>query len=299
MFSGSTYVVVATKGRRASVSRLVDQLQRQSCRPAGIILSGTDAGDIPDLPPGILAEIVLGPPGLPAQRNRALAIVPPDADYVVFFDDDFIPSRLWIERMQEFFASRSDAVGVTGHVLEDGARMTTGSIEWTGGLPLVEKADDSAQPLGTMRFERRPARWLYGCNMAFRWEKIRGLTFDERLVLHAWLEDLDFAVRAVNDNGAAYWTDALWGVHLGTKEGRYSGIRYGYSQVVNPWYLVKKSVLAPAVAARFIIRAISMNSIRCVVRDSQIDRVGRLKGNLIAMSDIVSGSWKPERTAEL
>jgi hypothetical protein len=281
------------------VSRLVDQLRRQSCRPAGIILSGADAGDIPDLPPDILTKIVLGPPGLPAQRNRALTIVPPDADYVVFFDDDFVPSRLWIERMQEFFASRSDAVGVTGHVLADGARMTTGSIAWTDGLSLVEKADGSAPPIGTARFERRPGRWMYGCNMAYRWEKIRGLTFDERLVLYGWLEDLDFAVRAVNYNGAAYWTDALWGVHLAIKAGRTSGIRYGYSQFVNPWYLVRKGVLAPAVAAGFFIRAMSTNAIRCIIHDSQIDRVGRLKGNLIALSDIISGSWKPERAAEL
>jgi Glycosyl transferase family 2 len=299
MPSGSTYVVVATRGRPATVSRLVNHLQRQSCPPAGIILSGADEADIPGLPPGVPARPVLGPPGTPAQRNRALALVPDDTEYVAFFDDDFIPSRLWIERMQEFFAGRPDAVAVTGQVLADGAAMTTGSIEWAAGLSLVEKADGSAHLFGSMRFQRRPGQWLYGCNMAYRWQRIRGLRFDERLVLHGWLEDFDFGVRAVNNNGAAYWTDALWGVHLGLKAGRPSGIRYGYSQIINPWYLFRKGVATPMAAAGYIIRAISLNSVRCVVYDRHIDRVGRLRGNLIGMADIVSGRWKPERAAEL
>jgi hypothetical protein len=139
----------------------------------------------------------------------------------------------------------------------------------------------------------------YGCNMAFRVETIEGLQFDERLALSGWLEDLDFGLRAAT-RGRMISTDLVWGVHLGVKGARASGLRFGYSQVVNPWYLMKKRIIKRLDAFRRISRGLAGNAIMMLYsQKSHIDRRGRLKGNLIGIKDILIGKWAPEKVAEL
>ena len=190
-----------------------------------------------------------------------------------------------------------DVAVVTGRVLADGAR--TGGIDWSAGKSLVDSADNAA--IGNERFDSRNVVECgspYGCNMALRESNIGELEFDERLVLYGWLEDLDFAVRA-SANSRMVSTDWVWGVHLGSTRGRTSGLRFGYSQIVNPWYLMKKGTMAPLEAFSYIARALLRNALRSVLYDEVVDRWGRLRGNLIGVRDIVSGSWAPEKSASL
>ena len=65
-------------------------LKTQTLKPATVIISCAareDAGEAANLS-GV--TVVTGPRGLAAQRNTALAALPPDIDVVVFFDDDFV-----------------------------------------------------------------------------------------------------------------------------------------------------------------------------------------------------------------
>ena len=285
-------VIIATKSRPQEVSNLIDTLALQTSPPDMIIVSACDRSDIADAPNNV--DLIFGPPGSSAQRNRALSLVRGKVDIVIFFDDDFIPSRYWIENLKALLAARPEVVCVTGRVLLDG--VTIGGIAWPDGQSIVSKADLSRQTTIANGYMVKTRQSPYGCNMAFRADSIGHLAFDERLVLYGWMEDCDFAFRAGPNR---VWTDALWGVHLGSKRGRASGLRFGYSQIVNPWYLMKKGTMKPFDIFLATFRALAGNVSGSLLPNAQIDRRGRLRGNMIAITDIISGRWAPERAAEL
>ena len=290
----STVVIVATKGRPQDVSNLLDALALQTVTPDKIVVSACDHSDVAHDPKNI--EVLFGFPGLTAQRNRALSLVRGKFDIIAFFDDDFIPSRFWIEHVRTLFAARPDVVCVTGQVLADGVR--TGGIERSDGQAIIDRADLSEKMATISDYKMHDSQSAYGCNMAFRAKAIEHLTFDERLVLHGWLEDRDFSSQA-RTKGRTIWTDAVWGVHLGTTRGRSSGVRFGYSQVANPCYLAKKGSVTLSDACWLVFRALAGNLIGGLLRKSNVDRPGRLRGNLKAMKDIIFGRRQPERAANL
>ena len=293
-----TAVIIATKGRPQEVSNLIATLALQTVLPDLIVVSAFDRNDIPQ--GSVVAknvEVIFGPPGSSAQRNRALSLVHGKFDIVVFFDDDFIPSRYWIEHIQVLFSTEPDIVGVTGQLLVDG--VTIGGLEWLRGQSIVNEGDSSKKQMVAINdYQTLDHHPTYGCNMAFRAKMIEHLTFDERLILYGWLEDRDFAFRA-GIEGRLIWPDAIWGVHLGTKRARGSGLRFGYSQVVNPWYLMKKGTMTPYDVGRHIFIGLAANTLGCCFPSSHVDRWGRLKGNIIGISDILFGRWAPEMISEL
>ena len=140
----------------------------------------------------------------------------------------------------------------------------------------------------------------YGCNMVVKLSitKRQCIEFDEKLPLYGWLEDMDFSRRAAR-YGRIVKADTLQGVHLGTKTGRISGVRYGYSQIVNPIYLYNKRVISLRVALRHAGRNFVANTIRSFWSKKYIDHFGRLRGNLIAVWHIVKGSNNPEHIHNL
>ena len=89
--------------------------------------------------------------------------------------------------------------------------------------------------------------------MAFRAKSIGTLRFDERLPLYGWQEDIDFC-GALSATGRIVWTNLIWGVHLGTKVGKVSGVRLGYSQIINPIYIMSKGNMPLWYAARLALR---------------------------------------------
>jgi GT2 family glycosyltransferase len=292
-----TAVIIATKDRPQEVSNLLDTLALQTVPPDVIVVSACDPSDVEQSSVGAKnVQVLFGPPGLTAQRNRALSLVQRKCDIVIFFDDDFIPSRFWVERVQMLLATQPDVGCVTGRVLIDG--VTVGELEWSEGQSMVDKADSSAKMITMNDHNTQSNKSPYGCNMAFRAKTIEQLKFDERLVLGGWLEDLDFGFRA-GFRARMISTDALWGVHIGAQRGRTSGLRFGYSQMVNPWYLMKKRSMKPFDACLNIVRGLFRNALGVIFQDSLIDRWGRLKGNMIAIKDIALGQWAPERITEL
>jgi glycosyltransferase involved in cell wall biosynthesis len=291
----STAVIIATKGRPREVSNLLDALASQTARPELIVVSACDEADIGSrsAPPKNV-ELIFGTPGSSAQRNRALSLIRGTYDIVVFLDDDFVPSRFWIERVRLIFAKHLDVGTVTGHVLVDG--VLSGGIPLSEGQTIVNQAD-SSRTMPTPNKYRVRAESPYGCNMAFRSKTIDQLVFDERLVLCGWLEDLDFALQA-SAHARMIWTDLVWGVHLGVTGGRDSGVRFGYSQVVNPWYLMKKGTISPLGAFRRIGQGTAGNML-LICQKTHINRRGRLMGNMIGIKDIISGKWAPEKITDL
>lgn len=288
-----TAVVVATKGRPQAVNRLLQILQQQTLPPSRVVISATEIADVgTQLDTWLNVDIILGSPGTSIQRNRALDSLKESCDVVFFFDDDFVPSRYWIERTVRVFRADRAVAGISGQVIRDGAASL--AVSWEEADRLigdadVERSDD--------RLSDAPD--LYGCNMAFRMSAIGDtVRFDERLALYGWLEDKDFS-RTAKKSGRLVQCGSIIGVHLGLKHGRVSGTRFGYSQVVNPWYLYRKGTMSVKEAWSSILKALAINGIKTIRPEAFIDRRGRFKGNVVAIRHLMAGICQPERATEL
>jgi hypothetical protein len=283
-------VVVATLGRPAIVTDTVSYLLKtQSLKPAAIIISCVareDAGDAANLSN---VTVVTGRAGLPAQRNAALAALPSGIDIVVFFDDDFVAEANWLAAAAQTFRDEPQVVAFTGRVLADGIKGA--GLSFNEAVRIVEAADHHSS------WSRIEPYSPYGCNMAFRLSAVGDLRFDERLVLYGWLEDRDFGGALAKRGGRLIKSASACGVHMGVKSGRVAGDRLGYSQVVNPIYLLHKGTMTIGQVASHLFRNISSNVVRAMRPEPFIDRRGRLRGNLRGLADVLRGRLEPDRAA--
>jgi GT2 family glycosyltransferase len=286
-------VVVATKGRPQAIGRLLQVLEQQTASPAAVVISATENSDVGTLPAvSSHVDVIFGSPGTSVQRNRALDRLQDRCDVVFFFDDDFVPSPHWIERTVRVLASNPDIAGISGRVIRDGAMSA--AVSWEEADRLIREADvaDAADEL-------TEAPDLYGCNMAFRMSAIgNDIRFDERLALYGWLEDKDFS-RSARRAGRLVQCESLIGVHLGLKQGRVSGAKFGYAQIVNPWYLRQKGILSAAEAWSNTLKALAINGIKTLRPETFIDRRGRFRGNVVAVRHLLCGVCRPENAADL
>jgi len=285
-------VIVPTVGRASTVRKLVGRLAQQSRRPERVLVIGAAADDIAgleDVPAGV--EVHLGPRGSCSQRNRGLDLLGGRADFVAFFDDDFIPSHDYFAKAEQLFSDHADVVGANGRVIADGDRGPGISF------------DEAESLLAAHTRPNRPARiWpreaLYGCNMVFRGAAIGDLRFDEALPLYGWQEDIDFSYR-VGRGGRLVRCPLLFGVHMAEKTGRTSGRRFGYSQIANPIYLMRKATIPREDAMRLMRNNVMSNFWRSLNPEPYIDRRGRLSGNLMAMRDWLTGRIDPRNILQM
>lgn len=287
-------LAIATTGRCDVLSDTICQIARQTRLPDLVAISVASPEDVD---PAILETlpcarmIVSGPKGTCAQRNRMLALLAPD-DIMLLIDDDFLMAPDYIAQTIAVFESNPDVVIATGTVLADGiggpgfglqeGLTQLGDAHGKAGAPLHETYNG------------------YGCNMAFRARPVveGNMRFDERLPLYGWLEDVDFS-RSLAPHGRIVRSDALLGVHLGTKLGRTTGTRLGYSQVANPIYLIGKGRMHPRLAIWHVMKNIGANLRHSLRPEPWVDRRGRLKGNFIALGDLLRGRMAPERVLSL
>jgi glycosyltransferase involved in cell wall biosynthesis/GT2 family glycosyltransferase len=284
-------VVVATRGRPATVAATVRHLLKtQTLKPVTVIVSCVDREDAGDLVEHPDVTVVTGAAGLAAQRNTALASVPRGTELLAFFDDDFVADKDWLASAAQVFRDESQVVGFTGHVVADGIKGP--GIAFDEALSMLQSAPKSDDGW-TERYSP------YGCNMAFRFSALGDTRFDERLVLYAWLEDRDFAAALARRGGRFVKSATAFGVHMGIKSGRVSGIRLGYSQIANPLYMLKKGTITRVQTADHIARNLAINMARSVWSEPFVDRRGRARGNLTALADLLCGRLRPERAADL
>lgn len=287
-------VVVASLGRPDTLAELVHALRQQSQPPEQIILSVTSEADLPPRSViGVDITVLIGPRGSCAQRNLGIAHVNEDCDILLFCDDDYVPSRYMAERVRAFFAANADVAGASGRLLADGIHGP--GISASLAECIVSAYDGGPAPELAPRKDRYG---LYGCNMAFRREAIGPIRFDERLPLYGWQEDIDFSAQIAR-HGRIVSTHAFAGVHRGVKAGRSSGVRVGYSQVVNPVYLSRKGTMRKKYATRIILRNVAANLCRIVRPEPWVDRWGRVRGNWIGLADLARGRITPERIVQL
>lgn len=291
-----TAVIISTRGRPDIVRALVSRLADQSKQPEHVFVIASKAEDIAGLDQNQeRLTVKIGRTGSTFQRNDGLALAGARFSYIVFFDDDFVPSCFWLERMTEIFEARPDVVGITGTVLADGA--TTAGISLDDAQSQVGFLDCNLSDRGILH-EQVAYGSNVGCNMAFRYSAMRGITFDERLPLYAWHEDSDFRGQ-VERRGLLVRADQLWGVHLGHKQGRGRGVTLGYSQIANALYLARKGTVPKSFLAKGASKNLLVNAMRSLRPEPFVDRRGRLLGNLIAIIDLMRGRLTPERVLDL
>jgi len=284
---------IATRGRAVILAETLAELRRQTRAPDRILVCHTVPDDIAGIAPN-LAEFLSSPPGLPRQRN-ALLDACDDCDVLLFLDDDFLAAPDYLAATEAVFAAHSDAVVTTGTVIADGAKGPGISVA-DGRAMLAADAWSGDAHATTPHFNG------YGCNMAVRLAAVRAhaLRFDEALPLYAWYEDIDFTRRlAAASGGSILRLEGARGVHLGTKGGRVSGVRLGYSQVVNPIYLARRGSFPWNHALPSAARHCAMNAARALWPEAHVDRAGRLRGNLLGLVDVARGRADPRRILEL
>ena len=295
-FSNGTAVIISTRGRPNIVNALVKQLEEQTLPPDHIFVVATCAEDIVELDrKNERLTVTIGRQGSTFQRNDGLKLAGSRFSHIVFFDDDFVPSRFWLERMTAIFDARPDIAGMTGHVLADGTR--TVGIDRDDALLMVELKDID-RPYSRTLNDNFAYGSNVGCNMAYRYSKIHDITFDENLPLSAWHADSDFRGQ-MEKRGHFVRADALWGVHLGHKTGRGSGVTLGYSQIANAFYLARKGTVPARFLAEIAFKNIFINTLRSLRPEPFVDRRGRMRGNIIALADFVRGRLAPDRILNL
>jgi hypothetical protein len=286
-------VGIASTGRAALLSEMAATLVEQTRRPDAVFVcvaspADCDAAQLRERLGGIVTCFV-GPRGLTLQRNAILDRAW-DADVLLFLDDDFLMAPDYIAECEALFAADPAVVMATGHVVADGLRGP--------GIPLA-----SARRLLAEAGKRRsvaPVYSAYGCNMAVRGSVMRasGQQFDTRLPFYGFLEDLDFS-RGLARYGKVVRADQCRGVHLAVTDGRMSGCRLGYSQIANPIYLMRKRRMSSPRALTLMGRCLAANVLKAAQPEPWVDRLGRLRGNAIALADLVRGGLDPRRVAEL
>jgi GT2 family glycosyltransferase len=303
------YVIVVTKGRPVETRILLDLLAQQEARPDAVFVVGVSEADLPDVaahPLLVSTQVKLmvsATAGCTAQRNVALDALLDEAPdehsgerwFVSFFDDDFRPHRAWLKQCDALFSEHPEVIGMTGCVLADGVKR--GGLSEADALRYLagELAPEEHWASGPTR---REVGCAYGCNMAFVDRVIRHRRFDEALPLYGWQEDYDFTARA-RSHGPVFYEPSCVGVHLGVGNGRVSGVRFGYSQIANPFYLARKHTMARKHAFRFICRNVLSNCYNSVRRNERFDYRGRLRGNVLAFFDMVRGIIHPRRILDL
>ena len=286
-------VVIATTGRPDVLGQTLMRLARQTRAPDQTIVVGASETDFSRSADFASVQFAVSAKGLTKQRNHALDLLAGTADLVVFLDDDFIPASDFVAGAERLMSAHPDVAAASGRVLADGIRSA--GISFAQADALIASHEARARGLDERIVDQTGA---YGCNMIIRVGALPDARFDENLPLYGWLEDLDFSSRFAAA-GRVVETGLCVGVHLGVKTGRTPGLRLGYSQIANPLYLAAKGTMDRRKAVIMATKNVIANSLRSLRPEPYIDRRGRLKGNLIAISDLVFGRIHPTRVLNL
>lgn len=288
-------VGIATRGRPKILAETLAELAHQTRAPDRVFVCHVDESDVADLPqrfPDVL--FLRAKAGLPRQRNAILDAAT-EADVVLFLDDDFLPAPAWLAVLEQVMAAHADCVVATGTVIADGAKGP--GIAPDQARALLAADTPPADPLAVV-----PHFNGYGCNMAFRMAPVRAnsIRVDEALPAYAWYEDIDVTRRlAAASGGSILRLAGARGVHLGVKSARTPGLKLGYSQVVNPIYLMRKGSFPANHAIPSAARHCLINLLRAPFPEPEVDRWGRFRGNMLGLFELLTGRGRPDRILDL
>lgn len=285
-------LAIASVGRPTILTETLKRVARQTRAPDHLLVVAAEPRDLPEGGLAAPAQAMFGPRGLSIQRNCAIERLSAETDILVFIDDDFAPACDFLAGIERLFESHAEIVGASGQLLADGAKGPGLDFETADRLIAAHER----APRGELTLADDTG--CYGCNMALRLSAAPDARFDENLPLYSWLEDTDYTAY-FSRVGRVVRTNAFAGVHLGVKTGRTPGVRLGYSQIANAFYLATKGTLDRRRAFKMASGNLIANLVKSLAPEPYIDRVGRLKGNVLALADIARGRSDPKRILEL
>jgi glycosyltransferase involved in cell wall biosynthesis len=235
-------LVVATVGRVAELSRLLDSLVAQTHGRVRVIVVDQNADDrLNDAIDGVRLDVLRlkSEPGLSPARNAALEHL--TADLVAFPDDDCVYPEDLLERVARRLADEPTLDGLTGRAADAAGRS---SASWENDAAVLTEANLWNRAISFTIFLRRDVIARVGL-------------FDERLGLgspEAWSsgEEIDYLVRAIRAGARVEYDPSLVVHHrLGTDDTP-TGFRDGASV----GYLLRKHGYPTRMRARMLIRPV-------------------------------------------
>ncbi len=287
-------VIIATVGRKEVVEQTIASLALRKNVPSIVIVVGAAQNDLPVLPKELPfpVQLLLAPTkGLTIQRNHGIRQLPASIEFVAFLDDDMEVHDDYCAEIENVFRSASEVAGFSGCI------MANGGIERIAARQLL---DAYRVPADMPVFGFYPKRWpgFYGCAMNIRRRWLGIEQFDEQLPLYALGEDCEMGFR-LSHHGSVGGSARCPVVHLAVSSGRISEVGLGYAQVINYLYFANKGVGFPKVATYFgkLIRLPLVNLCFSLFpfldKKHNIDRKGRLRGNALAIGDVMRGNINP------
>jgi len=253
--------------------------------PDQVIISAVEPADWDEGRTDPRIQVLFGTKGLTRQRNRAIAALDRKCEIVSMMDDDVELPKDYFERVQGIFTQRPDVAICFANV--------------RNGLGMSRDQARQALAHWSAPDEFREGACGLGCSMNIRRSVFDHVSFDERLPLYGWLEDADFAARS-RPYGKVGTYEACRIIHLLEQKMRLSGVRFGFSQVMNPYYLWRKgSIPFNEVLLSHWLKGTCSNAFGLLRPDRTIDRAGRLRGSFLAFSLLIRGCVEPERIERL
>lgn len=292
-------LVVATVNRHETLTALLASLRELDPHPCELVIAAPTEADIPpaareDFP--FPVTLALGARGSSAQRNLGVERLTTAPDTVTFLDDDSVPRRDFFAQVDRHFAEHPETSALTGRVV----------LEGTGQLPNLtdEEIREALERSLAEDAVSRPApperhSQLYGCNMVFRVRDFLKFRFDERLPLYSWLEDTDLARALIKSGHVVVRDPAVVIAHRrDASGGRQSHVRFGYSFVSN-WEHLRRKGHVDRRDLPGVVLVVGKNAVGSLWGPERQWRRLRLKGNLLALGDILRGRVTPERILTL
>ncbi len=205
-------------------------------------------------------------------------------------DDDVELDEYYVEQILRTYREHPEVAMVNGANLAHGI-YPAGSLDRETAKKLIAKQRKENRPVDDII----PMTTAYGCRMSIRGSLLGKVSFDERLVLYGYLEDLDLAF-ACRKYGSIVENPRALGVHIEVAFGRMGEKRRGYSEVVNPFYIWSKRTGArlPRVFLGPLAR-----SVRNAVRAIKGEGHERLIGNLLGWANVATFRPCPEKILEM
>ena len=244
-------VVICTRGRPASLVRMLESL-REAEKPQALLVVDATRGDETERVLrglsrlGKLASCVLylrvdGPmAGLTKQRNFSLRFIA--TDLVVFFDDDVVLLPGCLSEMESALRAREDAAGAGAAVEGEAIPRIWRLRRKLRIVPTLEPGrycrSGMSIPWGFLPAGGRPSEgdWLPGCGMMWRAAMARELSFREGFGGYGQGEDLEFCLRA-RARGKLLLVPAARLRHLHEPAGRPDDFRLGYGAIYNRYQI--------------------------------------------------------------
>ena len=245
-------VVVCTLNREKELENFLRTFRNQTFKDYELIIVSNKSLKISKV------KIILQKgKGLPNARNHALKHL--KGDIIIFFDDDVLLEKNYLEEVVKIFEGTPEVGGVTG--------MITNSVDsdikhgffakimnlygrvfrisgFFANIPKTGKVLSNGFTCSNFNSKKlQEIEWLSGCNMCYSRKAFEtNGKFDEGLIGNAYYEDTDFSYRVFKKGFKLIYNPKAKLRHMVTPTSRVSLAKLKYNQLVNQKKFFYKNV---------------------------------------------------------